>query len=53
MRHLKSVSRMNPPARALALLEKQAILQNMEQTLAQVGALVGVIVSFKRPGGQS
>ena len=53
MKHLKSVSRMKPPARALALLEKQALLQSAEQTVSQVGALVGVIVSLKRPGDGS
>ncbi len=53
MKHLKSVSRMKAPARALALLEKEAVLQNVEQTVAQVGALVGVIVNLKRPGASA
>ena len=51
MKHLKTLSTENTPAPAIALLEKTAIVQNIEQTVTQLTALAGIIRNLKNTGG--
>jgi hypothetical protein len=50
MKHLKTLSTGNAPSPAIALLEKTAIVQNIEQTVTQLTAFAGILRNLKNTG---
>ncbi len=49
MKHIETVTREKRPGYAMSLLEKQALVQDAQETLMQLAAIIGIFADVKMP----